>query len=75
MSFSATCQAEEVKLRFTHRADKDYAALPPPVRRLSRNHWTFFSTTLPIPPFMPRSTTKPRRSGKRESIAVGDSIS
>jgi mRNA-degrading endonuclease RelE of RelBE toxin-antitoxin system len=54
-----------VKLRFTEKADKDYARMPPLIRKAFAKQLRFLLENRSHPPCMPRSTVTPWMSGRR----------
>jgi hypothetical protein len=53
-----------MKVRFTERADKDYAALVPEVRKAFAKQWDFCSISSATHPCTPRNTTRRTTFGK-----------
>ena len=53
------------ELRFTEKADKDYARMPPLIRKAFAKQLRFLLENRSHPPCMPRSTVTPWMSGRR----------
>jgi mRNA-degrading endonuclease RelE of RelBE toxin-antitoxin system len=58
-----------VKLRFTERADKDYARLQPELRKAFTKQLAFLLNVLATHRSMLRNTTNRQTSGRHESTA------
>ena len=64
-----------MNLRFTHRADKDYAELPAPARKAFAKQLGFLLGNLNHPSLRAKKYDEGEDVRQARSIVVGDSIS